>query len=110
MSVNFRKIFLAVIVVAAIIGIYKWGTGTPVETVKVHSNEVTLKKGETREVVEYYYPDESWYRYKLVSDDSAVVETLDDKLSVKGVSAGSTTVKCCDKNKVLETIKITVVE
>ena len=71
-------------------------------------DDVQLKKGNEAQIIKDCYPDPSFPRLKVVSEDESIVTVNSDKFTVKGVNEGKTTVICYDKDKELKRISITV--
>ena len=104
-----RLIPFALCVIIFMMIAYLWFTTPPVDKVTVISDHVTIRIGETKEIIKDVYPDASFNRFNIVSEDPSVAETMNDKFSVKGVKEGNTVIKCMDKKEIIKVINITVI-
>ncbi len=61
-----------------------------IEQLILKDTEVTIRVGQTVEVVRDVYPDPSFPRLRVKSGDSKIVKVENDKFRITGVSEGTT--------------------
>ncbi len=110
MQLNKKRIVLLVLfsLVCGFIA-WEWFTLPAVKTVDTFSDSYTIHVGETKQIINYIYPDPSFLRFNIVSKDPDIVETMKNKISIKGIKEGSTIIHCMDKKEIIKEIEITVV-
>ncbi len=96
-------LFITVFVVYMVLTIPK------IEQLILKDTEVTIRVGQTVEVVRDVYPDPSFLRLRVKSGDIKIVKAESDKFSITGVSEGTTIISYYDKKEKIGEIVVTVI-